>query len=154
MIKSAFRINYFRPKEFFTTVNRQIKLNLIDTNFREYFLKEAGKIEEITTDTVRMRKLSVQKETFNSKIIESIGGEIKIETMLQKIASLLEKQPNGEKGKLLTTDERLNVFYSKDVSKKLRFINIIWTSDGWKIMSGSISKFIPIPSGSKIIIIN
>lgn len=83
------------------------------------------------------------------KIVYQFGGEKKIETSLVELWRLLERQPNGEKGELLTNG-RSNVFFGYDQCGMFGVIICVWEGYGWKIFSSLLEKPYYLDKGARI----
>ena len=103
----------------------------IGANFKAWFLKGAGKIEDpISEQTLRYHKL--QQLSVDGPIITELGGEVKAETTLSEMFPLMEKQKHGEDGVLLNSGWA-NIFYIKDIAGVLRAVSVYWSGDGWYV---------------------
>jgi hypothetical protein len=113
-----------------------VKISFIWDNFKVWFLKGGGKIEDpITQQSLRYAKLL--KSSVDGQIIAELGGAEKSETTLSEMFSLMEKQKNGEDGVLLTNGYA-NIFYIKDRNGVLRAVHVRWNGDGWRVYANSI----------------
>ncbi|MFA6551576.1 MAG: hypothetical protein WCV41_03570, partial [Patescibacteria group bacterium] len=119
-----------------------VKIRHIDNSFEELFLWGDGKTEDTITKQIlhyaKLRKLSV-----DDHIIAELGGETKVETTLTEMYFLMEQQPNGEDGKLLTNGG-MNIFYIRGIESVLCSVFILWFSAagadaGWCIYAKSLS---------------
>ncbi len=103
--------------------------------FEEYFLGKVEKLAEVAETTLRYQDLV--KNSLDRPIIEALGGEAKAETSAAEICGLLEKQPNGEDGPLLTNGYA-NIFYVRDVNGVLRAVGVGWSDGGWDVIARSV----------------
>ncbi len=117
-----------------TKQNAPVKISFLRENFRAWFL---GKTEApFTGSTLRYGKLS--HSSVDVPIIAELGGEEKAETTLTELFSLMEKQPNGESGSLLTNGWA-NIFYVEDVSGVLRAVDAGWLGGGWDVSAFAVA---------------
>lgn len=95
----------------------------------EYFeASYLGKVEEPIDDTVVQRyQQSMGHPWVHAPIVDELGGEAAAETTLTELFSLMEKQPNGEKGVLFTSGAP-NFFYVRDLEGTLNAICAYWDS--------------------------
>jgi len=111
----------------------KVKISYLGDNFCLWFL---DKVEEPFIGSElrygRLRKLSV-----DAPIIAELGGEEKAETTLTELWQALEKQPNGNRGDLLT-DGCANIFYIRDVNGVLRAVYAFWFGVGWFVFADSV----------------
>ncbi|OGI47067.1 hypothetical protein A2121_00275, partial [Candidatus Nomurabacteria bacterium GWB1_40_6] len=106
-------------------------------NFKEWFLSGDGKTEEqIGEQTLRYTKLL--RSSLDGPIIIELGGEEKAETTLAEVFSLMEKQPKGEEGALLTNGWA-NIFYVRDDTGVLRAVRVHWHDVGWHVLARGVS---------------
>lgn len=117
-----------------TKKDAAVKISQLSINFKSWFL---GKTEmPFTGSTLYYRGLGYGDESG-----EEIGGE-KYETTLAELFSLIEKQPNGESGTLITDGYDNNIFYVRDVNGVLRVVKVLWLTDGggWSVYAGNLRK--------------
>jgi len=120
---------------FIVDTNRKakVKISYLGDNFRNNFL---NKIEEaISETTLRYQKL--KKYSRDIPIISELGGEDKAETTLSEMFALMEMQPNGETGTLLTNGYA-NIFYVRDFDGVLWAVRCRWGGDGWRVGADSV----------------
>lgn len=119
-----------------TSCKAKVKISYLGDNFKDWFLKDGGKVEEpIAQQTLRYHKL--REASRDGPIIAELGGEAKAETTLTEMFSLMEKQKNGEAGALLNNGYA-NIFYIKDSTGALRAVHVRWFGDGWLVGADSI----------------
>ncbi len=112
-----------------------LKISYLGGNFKEWFL---GKTEKpFAGSTLRYAKLS--RNSTDASIIAALGGEEKAETTLSEFFSLLEKQPDGKSGPLLTNNSWVNILYIKDVNDVLRAVFADWNGDGWFVGADAVT---------------
>ncbi len=72
-------------------------------------------------------------------IIADLGGEDRAEVALSQVWRLLERQPNGEEGVLLTSGYA-NIFYVRDIAGALRVVTAVWVAlkNGWQVYANSL----------------
>ncbi len=126
----------FVARDKFHKDSKEVKFYVIWDNFTNWFLVGNGKIEESLGEQV-LRYGNLTKNSVDGPIIEELGGEAKAETTLTELYELLNKQPNGEEGELLTNGYA-NIFYIKDVSGVLRAVYVRWNVDGWIVLVDSV----------------
>lgn len=116
VVKDEFVVN--------TSPEALVKISFMGSNFREWFL---GKTEEPTAGTT-LCYAKLVNPSVDGPILAELGD--KAETTLTQIYALMECQPNGEGGVLLT-NERANIFYARDVNGSLRAVYVDWPGVGW-----------------------
>ncbi len=117
-----------------TSASAKVKISYLGDNFKAKFLE---KIEEpFSGSTLCASRL--RESSLDAPIIAELGGEEKSETTLAEIFSLMEKQPSGEQGKLLTNGYA-NIFYVRDAKGVLCAVYVRWSEDGWSVFAFSIS---------------
>jgi hypothetical protein len=109
--------------------NASVKISYLDKTFSTWFLE---KMEGCFTGSA-LRYTRISRHSFDGPIITALGGEKKAETTLTELFSLMEKQPNGESGALLTNGGA-NIFYVKDASGVLRAVHVAWIG-GWGVFA-------------------
>lgn len=124
---------FIAAEKFVVNTSRKVrvKISYIGDNFRSWFL---DKVEDpVAEETLRYARLlrSVQ----DAEIRAEIGQELE-EVMLAQIYVLMERQPNGQKGILLT--DWWNVFYARDALGLLRAVRVFWHDDGWHVSAHSV----------------
>lgn len=119
-----------------TSKKAKVKISYLGDNLTEWFLSGDGKIESpISERSLRYGKL--MENSVDAPIIAELGGEQKAEMTLAEMFALMEKQPNGERGTLLTNGWA-NIFYIRDVKGVLRAVNGCWYGDGWLVLAYSV----------------
>lgn len=114
----------------------KVKISYLGDNFADWFLSGKGKIENpLGEQTLRYAKL--KKSSLDASIIAELGGEEKSETALSSVYGLMEKQPNGENGALLTNGYA-NTFYVRDQNGVLRAVRMDWYAGGWRVSANSV----------------
>lgn len=130
------RTEIFFAKDHFvndTGKNTRVKISYLGGNFQNNFLdKTEGPIIETVLQYHRLKKSS--KDIL---IINELGGDDKAEAKLAEMFSLMEKQPNGEDGDLIT-NVSLNIFYIRDKDCILRTVFCFWCNDGWYVDADSV----------------
>lgn len=119
-----------------TKRNAPVKISAVWDNFTSWFLSGDGKTEDpISEQTLRYHKL--RQPSVDGPIIAELGGEVKAETTLSEMFSLMEKQKNGEDGVLLNNGYA-NIFYIKDQKGVLRAVYVYWYVGGWYVHADSV----------------
>jgi hypothetical protein len=114
----------------------KVKISYLGDNFKAWFLKGKGKIEEpFAGSTLCSRKLL--RNSVDGPIIRELGGEQKAESFLTEVFSLMEKQSKGQKGVLLNNGW-WNIFYIRDLKEVLRTVYVDWRDDGWHVRANSV----------------
>ena len=108
-----------------------VKILFLGSNFREWFLSKTE--EPARQATLRYAKL--MESSVDGPILAELGD--KAETTLSQIYALMERQPNGKEG-ILLTNGWANIFYARDVNGSLRAVNVNWNSDGWNANASSV----------------
>jgi hypothetical protein len=116
-------------------MNGDVRIYRLWSEFEQWFLGKVEKLAEVAKTTLSCTVLL--KHAVDEEIITALGGEAKAETSLAEIWDLLQKQPNGERGVLLT-DSSANIFYVKDRDEVLRTVNVYWGNSGWRVVAGLI----------------
>lgn len=106
------------------------------SNFTDWFLSGDGKIEDPIAETT-LHYAKLRKASVDGPIIAELGGEVKAETTLSEMFSLMEKQKNGEDGVLLNNGWA-NIFYIRDQNGILRAVSAHWYDDGWFVGADSV----------------
>lgn len=100
-----------------------VKISWLDWNFRLRFLE---KIENpVAEATLCYAKLI--KSSHNGSILAELGEGA--ETTLAQMYALMERQPHGQEGVLLTNGWA-NIFYV-DINGKLHAVRVLWRGGGW-----------------------
>jgi len=114
----------------------KVKISYLGDNFTEWFLSDYGKTEDLITEqTLRYHKL--RQFSVDGPIITELGGEVKAETTLSEMFSLMKKQKNGEGGVLLNNGWA-NLFYIRDIAGVLRAVRVFWYVGGWFVYAYSV----------------
>ncbi|MCH7828825.1 hypothetical protein IH982_03145 [Patescibacteria group bacterium] len=95
-------------------------------NFEGWF---EGKTEEAVMET-ELRYATLTGSLVGRPILAELGD--KAETTLAQIWALMERQPNGEEGVLLTGGWE-NVFYVRDVNGELRVVYVSRGGSSWLV---------------------
>ena len=104
-------------------------------NFKNWFLKGEGKIEELFIGgTFCSRKLL--RNSLDAPIIKELDDKEKAESSLTEMYSLMAKQSNGENGALSLIV--WNIFYIPDSKGVLRAVNVGWDGGGWDVFADSV----------------
>lgn len=123
----------FVASEHFRKDNPKVKFWGFGSDFEDWFIPKTEK-------NVRVSKLlgrNLLKNSQDSEIIKTLGGEEKIETSLAELYARLEAQGNGGGGPLLT-DGNWNIFYIRDKDGALRAVYAGWSDDGWLVSAGGL----------------
>jgi hypothetical protein len=116
-----------------TSKKAKVKISYLGDNFKENFL---GKTEEAIAEMI-LRYYRLKKWSRNIPIINGLGGEDKIETTLAEMFGLMEMQPNGEAGKLLTNGYA-NIFFIRDANLVLWVVDCYWCDGGWLVRADAV----------------
>jgi hypothetical protein len=128
-----------------TTINPVVKPFVV----RDHFKRDVS-----TTAKVRISYLGTNfLSSFNDQVVQPRDGyELAIHKLIKDsrddgiraelrehhltdtaaIYEMMARQPNGEKGDLLTSGYA-NVFYAVDVNGNVRAVHVGWSSDGWDV---------------------
>jgi hypothetical protein len=112
-----------------TASDAAVKISYLGDNFKNWFFGRRTEVP-FTGTTLKYGKLS--RRSVDDPIITELGGEEKAETTIVELFSLMEKQPNGESGALLTNGYA-NIFYVRDVNKLYRSVYVNWYGDAWNV---------------------
>jgi hypothetical protein len=110
-----------------------VEISYVGGNFSKWFL---GKIEEPKPET-QLRYAKLFKLSEDSPILAGLGNTA--ETTLAEVYALMERQPNGEEGVLLTSGYA-NIFYVRDVNSELRAVHVHWHGGGWCVNARSVER--------------
>jgi hypothetical protein len=110
-----------------TSKKAKVKISLLGHNFKANFLQKVES-EEVAAEELAINKLL--ENSFDSAIVTALGGEVKVEITLGQFFAAFAKQPNGEKGALLT-NRGANVGYIRDINGVLWAVYGRWNDDGW-----------------------
>lgn len=118
-----------------TSKKAKVKISYLGDNFKKNFL---DKTEEAITET-EFRYHHLKKSSRDILIINKLGGEDKAETTLVEMFSLMELQPNGNNGALLT-NSYANIFYIRGTAPVLWAVHCHWHGDGWDVNAYSVGR--------------
>lgn len=116
----------------FVVGNDRVKISRIGLDFREWFLEKTEKPLAETT----LCYANLVKQSADSQILRELGDKAK--TTLAQIFALMERQPKGKKGVLLTNG-LANIFYVCDVNAELRAVHVNCYDDGWYVDAYSVT---------------
>lgn len=138
---------FFAKEKFVVNVKptAPVKIDLIGDNFTQWF---GGKIEDpMTQQALRYAKL--RQSSVDGPIVAELGGEATAETTLAEIYALMEQQPNGEHG-ILLTNGYANIIYVRDINGVLRAVHVRWDDDGWLVSADSVDVPYEWSDGSRV----
>ncbi len=104
-----------------TSKKAKVKISYLGYNMRQYFLPKVES-DEVAAEEFAINKLL--ENSFDPAIITALGGEAKVEITLGQFFAVFAKQPNGEKGALLTNGYA-NVGYIRDIN------GVLWAVRGY-----------------------
>ncbi len=114
---------------FFNKKNKSgVKLVEPGVNFTAWF---SGKAQEDGTPNA-LTPYTLTKRAYDNEIITDLSGEEAAESSLADIWALMEAQPTGKEGQLLTNGWA-NIFYVRDKDNVLRAVRVYWYGDGWGV---------------------
>ena len=115
-----------------TSRKAEVKISWLGENFKDIFL---GKTEEdVENATLTVHRL--EKSSLDAPILAELGD--RAETTLTYLYKLLKKQPNGEKG-ILLTNGYANIFYIRDANKGILWaVHAYWHGAGWFVNAYSV----------------
>lgn len=108
--------------------SRRIKIFAVGSNFTHWF---ADKIEASAPKRTLSRFL-VTATTLDNAIINSLGGSSRAITRLQDVWALLQLQPKGEPGDLIT-NSYANIFYIGNNKDEICAAFVYWAYGGWNV---------------------
>ncbi len=114
-----------------TSRKARVKVSYLGHNFQTWFLE---KVEEPAAE-VTLRYARLSRGARDNEIRAELGTGFE-ETTLAQIYYLMEHQPNGEDGVLLT--DWWNVFYPRDIRGVLHAVSVDWGGDGWRVRAYSV----------------
>ncbi|KKR04758.1 MAG: hypothetical protein UT32_C0026G0005 [Parcubacteria group bacterium GW2011_GWC2_39_14] len=85
-------------------------------------------VESHTGSTLNYHVLT--RRASDTDIIDVLGGEDKVETLLAEVWSQMTQQGRGQSGSLLN-DGKANIFYVRDSDRVLRALGVVWFDYGW-----------------------
>jgi len=107
----------------------KVKISYLGDTFKKNFL---DKMEEPIGE-IKLRYHKLRRScSVNDLILAELGGKEKAETTLTEMFALMELQPNGENGTLLTNCYA-NIFYIRDINGVLRAVGCRWYDGGWVV---------------------
>ena len=126
---------FFAPNKFVvnTEASAKVKISFLGGNFKNYFM---DKVEQ-PQDTRELVYHQLKKNSLDIPIITHLGGGEKVETSLMSVFALMEKQPHGQEGALITNGYA-NIFYVLDAFEVLRVVYVYWCGGGWSVDAYSI----------------
>lgn len=123
--------------------NAPIRIYDIGASFRSHFLGGEdgdGKIEELTDENVLVFVHQLQRAASTADILRYLNLHNRPTGMsLSTMCSMLERQPAGEVGHLLTEQESYNLCFPVDVSGSVRVAGFACTELGWRLLSRATS---------------
>ena len=122
-----------------------VKVSFVGDNFRRLF----GEMTAAAGPEQLLRYAKLLRRSVDEPIIAELGGEEAVETSLSIFWALIERQPNGERGPLLT-DGCANVFYVRDARNVLWAVYVLWSSDGWDVDANEVADPHPWGGGSQV----
>lgn len=117
-----------------TRVSARVKISNLGYNFRVWFLDKT----EINVPVSTLVYGDLSNDSLDDPIIQSLGGEEKVETSLAEVFHLMSLQPAGEEGALLTNGWA-NIFYIRGVDRVLRVVRVRWCRWSWEVDTYSTS---------------
>lgn len=110
-----------------TSSRAKVKISYLGDNLKDNFLSK------VESDEVAAEELAINRlleNSFDPAIIIALGGETRVEITLGQFFAAFAKQPNGEKGTLLTNGYA-NVGYIRDINGVLWAVYGFWDDGGW-----------------------
>lgn len=121
----------FKADDTFFAKKTNVKVSYCGDNFVSWF---TGKVEE-NVEPAQLTPFKLTQNARDSDIIRELGGsENAAEVNLVDVWRLMERQPNGESGVLLT-DGGVNIFYVRDKNNVLSSVYVVWRGDGWSVFA-------------------
>lgn len=109
-----------------------VKISFRGDNFQGWFLaKTEEPLAEIELRYAKLTRLSV-----DGPILTELGD--KAESTLAQVWALMERQPEGKEGVLLTNGWA-NLFYVRDANGTLRAVHVGWGGNGWSVGAHSVA---------------
>jgi hypothetical protein len=103
--------------------------------FSYHFLEQGGKTEPPQGQTI-VEVYRVQQTWSDKEIIAELGGESKVEITLRELYFIVQQQPDGRPG-ILLTPKGVNVFFIRDWAKRLHTVIFHWDGQAWQVDSPS-----------------
>jgi hypothetical protein len=111
-------------------------VNITDISYA-FQLMLLNKVEESVEEMILLYS-NLREEVSDNMIINRLGGEDQIETTLAQIYHLMKMHGRGASGEngalLMSMYEHGNIFYVRDINRKLCPIRLYWSDDGWRII--------------------
>ena len=111
----------------------EVEVAYYGTNFTNWF---RSKVEENVPKDDPV-PVDLKRSATDREIVDALGGEEKAEVTLAEIWRLLLRQPKGEFGHLLV-NERVNLFYVRDVNNILRVVFVYRYDDSWSMSASTV----------------
>jgi len=105
----------------------KVKISGLGDNFETHFLPRVER-DEVAAEELAVYKLL--ERAYDPAIITALGGEAKVEITLGQFFAAFAKQPNGEKGALLTNGYG-SVGYIRGIKRVLWAVSGSWSVGGW-----------------------
>jgi len=110
-----------------------VKIYDLGPNFKGNFLKKT----ETDVNKSELQGYVLQRDSYDAEIMTELGEERRI-VSLSHVWAMLERQPNGEKGVLLTNGWA-NIFYVEACDGVVWAVHAFWVSgDGWHVEAVSV----------------
>lgn len=116
----------------------KVKISSVNEAFKKNF---QGKVEEVMGDAVLYRHQMI-RSLIGGAIVAELGGEKFVEVKLYGMFAAMEMQPNGESG-LLDNRGNTNIFFIRDIKRRLWAIACSWNEGGWSIAAYSLNSTTP-----------
>ena len=132
-----------------TSDDALVKIAYISNSFTEAFLQDEGKTEDQITEEQILRCSKLRRSSVDTPIIVELG-EDKAEIFLREFWHLLENQPSGNDG-ILLTNGYANIFYIRNSRGVFYAVDAYWRRDGWNLDVYSVENPNEWDAGSQIV---
>lgn len=110
-------------------------INFVSDCFEQWFF---DKRETPLIGTTALYSYGLNRRATNQKVVSEFGGAAKTKSTLACLSVLLERQPNGEEGGVLSVGTARNIFCIGDVSGTPRIVIAQWLY-GWNLMASALA---------------
>jgi len=128
-----------------TSKTAKVKISYLNCNFKFGFIDKNE--EAFSGSVIDCRDLN--RVSVDDLILGELGGRAAAQTTLTEMHAMLERQPYGQKGALLTNGSA-NIFYITNIKGELCAFGVSWDGDGWDISANYVDNSDKWPSNSRV----